>query len=83
MGQRLNIEIINNGQVLANAYYHWSAYTLSSLELVAKVLSAYNKISLDTSEAVRLAEYQEKAVWALQSTGAGLPDDEREVAVSK
>lgn len=83
MGQRLNIEINNNGQVLANAYYHWSAYTLTSLELVAKVLSAYNKISLDTSEAVGLAEYQEKAVWALQSTGAGLPDDEREVAVSK
>lgn len=27
MGQRLNIEIHENGKCLANAYYHWSGYT--------------------------------------------------------
>lgn len=32
MGQRLNIEVIKNGKVVGNCYYHWSAYTLSSLE---------------------------------------------------
>ena len=31
MGQRLNIEIVNGETSLANAYYHWSAYTKSAL----------------------------------------------------
>lgn len=33
MGQSLNIEIWNNGEVLANAYYHWSAYTESAAKI--------------------------------------------------
>jgi hypothetical protein len=27
MGQRLNIEIVKNGDVLANSYYHWSGFS--------------------------------------------------------
>ena len=34
MGQRLNLEIRKKGKPLANAYYHWSAYTGSSYALV-------------------------------------------------
>lgn len=33
MGQRLNIEIISGDKVLANAYYHWSAYSRIAIEL--------------------------------------------------
>ena len=28
MGQRLNIEVVSRGNVIANSYYHWSAYSL-------------------------------------------------------
>ena len=34
MGQRLNIEIKKDSKVLANAYYHWSAYTSSALQML-------------------------------------------------
>ena len=76
MGQRLNIEIFNKGQILANAYYHWSAYTVASLELVQKVLDAYSTFPAELSD-------RQKAVSALQATGAGLPDDERETIFAR
>lgn len=38
MGQRLNIEIIENDEVIANAYYHWSGYTSSALNLTNTIL---------------------------------------------
>lgn len=69
MGQRLNIEIFNEGKVLANAYYHWSGYTSSALALTKTIIENVNKIVCEND---RL-----KAVWLLQTTGAGLPDDER------
>ena len=68
MGQRLNIEIIENGKVLANAYYHWSGYTSSSLELTQEILEAIEKIN-----------YEDRVINAiklLEETGAGLTDDE-------
>lgn len=34
MGQRLNIEIHNNGELLTNCYYHWSGYTKCALDFV-------------------------------------------------
>lgn len=36
MGQRLNIEIWKDGKVLANAYYHWSAYSVCAVDLARK-----------------------------------------------
>ena len=69
MGQRLNIEIWDKGQVLANAYYHWSAYTLLALKLIEKIIT--NVDNLVECDNDRL-----KAVWLLQLTGAGLTQDE-------
>lgn len=45
MGQRLNIEIIldDNYRIYANCYYHWSAYTLSSLYTVKKLVDNYKE----------------------------------------
>lgn len=37
MGQRLNLEFQYGDKVIANAYYHWSGYTISSLEELLEV----------------------------------------------
>lgn len=68
MGQRLNLEIHKDGEVLANAYYHWSGYTSSSIELTKEVLKHVDQIKEDNEivYAIRL----------LEATGAGLTDDE-------
>jgi len=39
MGQRLNIELKYGDKLLANCYFHWSGYTLSSLRLTKAILS--------------------------------------------
>ena len=69
MGQRLNIEVVNNGDVLANAYYHWSAYTGSAIELVETALTRYDERNEDE-------DMIELAVYMLSETGAGFPEDE-------
>lgn len=71
MGQRLNIEIWNNGKCLANSYYHWSAYTTTALDLVDKIIKVANvptRELIDVHTAIRL----------LEITGAGLIDEDRE-----
>lgn len=68
MGQRLNIEIWNNGKVLANAYYHWSGFTGCAAELTTKILKNISKSSdFSVMYAVKL----------LEETGAGINDDEK------
>ena len=39
MGQRLNIEIVKNGEVLANSYYHWSGFSNSSIDLAIRIIN--------------------------------------------
>lgn len=71
MGQRLNIEIHKDGQVLANAYYHWSGFTSSSLVLLKTIVL----------EGIPIVKHPDSdvlyAVWLLQTTGAGIPDNRR------
>lgn len=73
MGQRLNIEIRRkkDNKILANSYYHWSAYTYSSLKLANEIIeNIYDIIRNDkTSDEI-------KAIQLLQTTGAGLLEDE-------
>jgi hypothetical protein len=59
MGQRLNIEIKNNDRTLANAYYHWSGYTESSLELTEAIINYIkkNEIKPDVESAIKLLEH--------------------------
>jgi hypothetical protein len=75
MGQRLNMEITENEKVLANAYYHWSGYTSSSLNITQEVLDSIEKISCEDKVV--------KAIKLLEVTGAGLTDEEREYAKKK
>ena len=72
MGQRLNIEIIENGKCLANAYYHWSAYTDSSFELAREVIEAIPTINEKNPVL--------KAIKLLEVTGARLIESDLEYA---
>lgn len=73
MGQRLNIEIRRrkDNKVLANSYYHWSAYTSSSLHLAEEIIE-------NIYEVIRKEKVSDeiKAIQLLQTTGAGLMEDE-------
>ena len=66
MGQRLNLEIRKKNKVLANAYYHWSAYTGSSYETLK---DAYDYIRMNPISDSKLL-----AVRALEATGAGMDE---------
>ena len=70
MGQRLNLEIWNNGKVLANAYYHWSAFTESAAEIISKALNYIENNTLEDNNALLYA------IRILESTGADLTEDE-------
>ena len=72
MGQRLNVEILNKGTLMANAYYHWSAYTSSSLDIIEQIL----KSSKDAFEKKGIRNIFDAAIDMLESTGAKLTHDE-------
>ena len=63
MGQRLVIQIEKNGEPLANACYHWSAYTRTAAEMTEQVRGYLD-------EADKMWSNFKKAVWALYKTGA-------------
>lgn len=69
MGQRLNIEIVNGEKVLANCYYHWSAYTRPALELTKIVIEEYQNSDMDIGIGL--------AVSLLEATGGGITEEER------
>ena len=64
MGQRLNLQIEKSGKRLANAYYHWSAYTGSAASLASEVINY-----LDDHQDMK--DKKLLAIRALESTGAG------------
>lgn len=74
MGQRLNIEIKKKGKdkTIANCYYHWSAYTESSLLLAKEILE--NIINYHDEK-----DDFKKAVQLLQSTGASIIYNEYDI----
>lgn len=69
MGQRLNIQIQRGESILANAYYHWSAYTGSALELLKTIHEKWEELSTEENDVIR-------AVRLLEATGAGLTEEE-------
>lgn len=72
MGQRLEILIMKNGKELANAYYHWSAYTSSSFELAKEIVMAIK------ARRVRQKDEIKKAIRLLEITGAGVTQNEKD-----
>lgn len=79
MGQRLNIEIWRGNTCLANAYYHWSAYTDSAAELVNKILATHKEHNTLPDQ----FHDQLYAVRLLEATGAGLEDGDREIMAER
>jgi hypothetical protein len=73
MGQRLNIEIRRkkDNKILANSYYHWSAYTYSSLKLANEIIENIYDIIKNNK-----VNDEIKAIQLLQTTGAGLLEQE-------
>lgn len=73
MGQRLNIEIRRkkDNKILANSYYHWSAYTYSSLKLANEIIENIYDIVRNDKVSDEI-----KAIQLLQTTGAGLLEQE-------
>ena len=71
MGQRLNIEIFEDGKILANGYYHWRGYTSSAIILTRKILNGLKDVEQSGFDGVR------KAIALLELTGAGLPEEEK------
>ena len=70
MGQRLNIEIVSNGELLANSYYHWSGYSNTAIIMTEEIIEAYK----------RTKDYNKGLLFAirlLETTGAGVVDREK------
>lgn len=64
MGQRLVINIKNNGKNLANAYYHWSGFFAPAMYLVDVLTNEDIYFSKNNNKAVK------QAIRRLQGTGA-------------
>lgn len=70
MGQRLNIEIRSDGERIANAYYHWSAYSMSAATLTEQAIDKYYELHKEVTNR------HELAVAMLVATGGGMDNDE-------
>ena len=68
MGQRLNIEIQKDNKTLANAYYHWSAYSSSACEMTQQIADYINKNPQTCDDVLY-------AIRILEHTGAGLTNN--------
>lgn len=74
MGQRLNIEIVKNGKVLANSYYHWSGFSNSAVNLAIQIIQNYEYIKKYNVEVYIKNQDLLFAIRLLEETGAGLRD---------
>lgn len=76
MGQRLNIQIQREEEIIANAYYDWSAYTMSSLGLLELIEDKWDELSSESDDLIR-------AVRLLEATGASFTDEDLEAMLAK
>lgn len=77
MGQRLNIEIVKNGEVLANSYYHWAAYSEVAIDLAIQIINKYEYIKKYKIEDYIKDKDLLFAIRLLEETGAGVCDVEK------
>ncbi|MFV0527298.1 MAG: hypothetical protein ACK5MN_01035 [Lachnospiraceae bacterium] len=71
MGRQLNIEIIENGEALANCYFHWSAHSESAAVLTKSIIDAIPEV-----EASVKSSRVDVAVELFKRVGAVFADDE-------
>lgn len=77
MGQRLNIEIVKNGDVLANSYYHWSGFSNSAVNLTIDIIKTFDYVKRYQVEKYINNQDLLFAIRLLEITGAGLNDIEK------
>lgn len=70
MGQRLNIEIIDNDVTLANCYYHWSGFTFNALALTEQILDHLDDLNLKDTTPLQ------KAIKLLMISGGNFTESE-------
>ena len=76
MGQRLNIEIHENGKCLANAYYHWSGYTESALDFTKCIINKFYQVNkTGLAAAIKLLQFTGAKVECDELVDAGLPTE--------
>lgn len=73
MGQRLVISVQNNGKELATVYYHWSAYTVSALWEVSKLVKCIFNHKDETEEELKL-----RLIRFCYENGGGINGNEEE-----
>jgi len=76
MGQRLNLEIVKNGEVLANSYYHWSGFSNCSINLAIRIINSFEYIKKYKVEKYIKNKDLLFAIRLLEETGAGTYDIE-------
>ena len=72
MGQRLNIEIVKNGKVLANSYYHWGGFSNLAVNLAIQIIREHEYIQKYMVEKYIKNKDLLFAIRLLENTGAGL-----------
>lgn len=75
MGQRLVVNIKSGDETIANAYYHWSGYTMCAMEIMLCMISKGIKPLEDLSENKQKAE----AIKMLVNTGGSLSVETRDI----
>lgn len=79
MGQRLVINVIGkDDEIMANAYYHWDAYTIPAAQQLKKISNFIKENKLDGN-----TDFKDYAVEMLKSTGASLYEDYKNEKVDK
>lgn len=78
MGERLNLEIVKNGEVLANSYYHWSGFSECAANLAMEIIRRLEYIKNNMLEDEVNNKDVLLAIRLLERTGAGVPIDDME-----
>lgn len=72
MGQRLVVHMMHENKEIANCYYHWSAYTSSSLEVVKQIMEAFTDELTESCKINGVLDNRLLAIRLLEKTGAGV-----------
>lgn len=73
MGQRLNVSIRKNDEILASAYWHWSGYTISSLAIAKDIMTNLESVGLKNG--IDYYDYESFSVGILESIGCKIFND--------
>ena len=80
MGQRLNVEIHNNGKPLANCYYHYDAYTKTALRIIQDLIGIASTKGgvIDVKKAIEI--FLEQGATIEKSQAQGMVEPSKEIS---